>query len=75
MFKHLKQTFLRVCVALIAAATLNVAAPFSAYAQNTSGKGTVEGIITDSNGAVPGAAVMIKDKTGAPDFVTFLRSK
>ena len=41
MFKHLKQTFLRVCVALIAAATLNVAAPFSAYAQNTSGKGTV----------------------------------
>ena len=32
MFKHLKQTFLRVCVALIAAATLNVAAPFSAYA-------------------------------------------
>ena len=65
MFKHLKQTFLRVCVALIAAATLNVAAPFSAYAQNTSGKGTVEGIITDSNGAVPGAAVMIKDKTGA----------
>lgn len=65
MFKHLKQTFLRVCVALIAAATLNVAAPFSAYAQNTSGKGTVEGIITDSNGPVPGAAVMIKDKTGA----------
>ena len=65
MFKHLKQTFLRVCVALIAAATLNVAAPFSAYAQNTSGKGTVEGIITDSNGAVPGAAGMIKDKTGA----------
>ncbi|CDC64462.1 tonB-linked outer membrane protein SusC/RagA family [Bacteroides sp. CAG:770] len=65
MFKHLKQTFLRVCVALIAAATLNVAAPFSAYAQNTSGKGTVKGIITDSNGPVPGAAVMIKDKTGA----------
>ena len=65
MFKHLKQTFLRVCVALIAAAALNVTAPFSAYAQNTSGKGTVEGIITDSNGPVPGAAVMIKDKTGA----------
>lgn len=65
MFKHLKQTFLRVCVALIAAVTLNVAAPFSAYAQNTSGKVTVEGIITDSNGPVPGAAVMIKDKTGA----------
>lgn len=59
MFKHLKQTFLRVCVALIAAAALNVTAPLSAYAQNTSGKGTVEGIITDSNGPVPGAAVMI----------------
>ena len=64
MFKHLKQTFLRVCLAFVAIAALNVAAPSLTFAQEASG-GVVEGIIADSNGPVPGAAVMIKDKTGA----------
>ena len=64
MFKHLKQTFIRVCLAFVAIAALNVAAPSLTFAQEASG-GVVEGIIADSNGPVPGAAVMIKDKTGA----------
>ena len=64
MFKHLKQTFIRVCLAFVAIAALNVAAPSLIFAQEASG-GVVEGIIADSNGPVPGAAVMIKDKTGA----------
>lgn len=64
MFKHLKQTFIRVCLAFVPIAALNVAAPSLTFAQEASG-GLVEGIIADSNGPVPGAAVMIKDKTGA----------
>lgn len=64
MFKHLKQTFIRVCLAFVAIAALNVAAPSLTFAQEASG-GVVEGIIADSNGPVPGAAVMIRDKAGA----------
>ncbi len=64
MFKHLKQTILRACVALFAAGALNVAIPSVANAQEARG-GVVEGRITDSNGPVAGAAVMIRDKAGA----------
>ena len=64
MFKHLKQTFIRVCLAFVAIAALNVAAPSLTFAQEAPG-GVVEGIIADSNGPVPGAAVMIRDKAGA----------
>lgn len=44
MFKHLKQTFIRVCLAFVAIAALNVAAPSLTFAQEASG-GVVEGII------------------------------
>ena len=38
MFKHLKQTFIRVCLAFVAIAALNVAAPSLTFAQEASGE-------------------------------------
>lgn len=40
MFKHLKQTFIRVCLAFFAIAALNVAAPSLTFAQEASGGGS-----------------------------------
>lgn len=40
MFKHLKQTFIRVCLAFVAIAALNVAAPSLTFAQEASGGGS-----------------------------------
>ena len=66
MLKTMKHTFLKFCAALIAFAGLNVFSP-DAYAQENTpvgGGGTVSGTVTDSQGPVAGAAVMIKDGKG-----------
>lgn len=62
----MKHTFLKFCAAIIAFAGLNVFSP-DAYAQENTpvgGGGTVSGTVTDSQGPVAGAAVMIKDGKG-----------
>lgn len=67
MLKKMNHTFLKFCTALIAFAGLNVFSS-GAYAQENSpvmgGGGTVSGTVTDSQGPVAGAAVMIKDGKG-----------
>lgn len=66
MLKTMKHTFLKFCAAIIAFAGLNVFSP-DAYAQENTpvgGGGTVSGTVTDSQGPVAGAAVMIKDGKG-----------
>lgn len=66
MLKKMKHTFLKFCAAIIAFAGLNVFSP-DAYAQENTpvgGGGTVSGTVTDSQGPVAGAAVMIKDGKG-----------
>lgn len=67
MLKTMKHTFLKFCAALIAFAGLNVFS-LDAYAQENTpvgGGGTVSGTVTDSQGPVAGAAVMIKDGKAA----------
>ena len=63
MLKTMKHTFLKFCAALIAFAGLNVFSPDASAQENTpvGGGGTVSGTVTDSQGPVAGAAVMIKD--------------
>ena len=52
-------------MALLAFAALNVLTPSDVFAQNANdGGGTVSGVVTDDQGPVIGAAVMIKDGQG-----------
>ena len=52
-------------MALLAFAALNVLTPSEVFAQNANdGGGTVSGVVTDDQGPVIGAAVMIKDGQG-----------
>lgn len=65
MLKTMMSSLFRCCMAVIAFAALNVLAPSSAFAQNANdGGGTVSGIVTDDQGPVIGAAVMIRDGQG-----------
>lgn len=65
MIKSTKLFVFRCCMAVLAFAALNALMPFSASAQDTAGAaGTVSGVVTDANGPVIGAAVMIKDAQG-----------
>ena len=52
-------------MAILAFAALNVLTPSDVFAQNANdGGGTVSGVVTDDQGPVIGAAVMIKDGQG-----------
>lgn len=52
-------------MAVLAFAALNALMPSSVFAQGGAGaEGTVSGVVTDANGPVIGAAVMIKDAQG-----------
>ena len=66
MLKTMKSSLFRCCMAVLALAGLNMLAAFPGSAQNRSesGGGTVSGIVTDEQGPVIGAAVMIKDSQG-----------
>ena len=66
MLKTMKSSLFRCCLAVLALAGLNMLAAFPGSAQNRSesGGGTVSGIVTDEQGPVIGAAVMIKDSQG-----------
>ena len=62
----MKSSLFRCCLAVLAFAGLNVLASPLSQAQDGSetGGGTVSGIVTDDQGPVIGAAVMIKDSQG-----------
>ena len=62
MLKTMKSSLFSCCMALLAFAALNMLTPSEAFAQD--GGGTVSGIVTDDQGPVIGAAVMIKDSQG-----------
>ncbi len=67
MLKAMKSSLFRCCLAVLALAGLNMLAAFPGHAQAgpvTDGGGTVSGIVTDEQGPVIGAAVMIKDSQG-----------
>ena len=66
MLKAMKSSLFRCCLAVLAFAGLNVLASPLSQAQDGSetGGGTVSGIVTDDQGPVIGAAVMIKDSQG-----------
>ena len=65
MLKTMKSSLFRCCMALLAFAALNMLAPSSVFAQDaTDGGGTVSGTVSDEQGPVIGAAVMIKDGQG-----------
>ena len=66
MLKTMKSSLFRCCMAVLAFAGLNVLAPSFAQAQSQpeAGGGIVSGIVTDDQGPVIGAAVMIKDGQG-----------
>ena len=65
MLKTLKSSLFRCCMAVLAFAALNVLTPSDVFAQNANdGGGTVSGVVTDDQGPVIGAAVMIKDGQG-----------
>ena len=65
MLKTMMSSLFRCCMAVIAFAALNMLAPSSLFAQNANdGGGTVSGIVTDDQGPVIGAAVMIRDGQG-----------
>lgn len=62
MLKTMKSSLFSCCMALLAFTALNMLTPSEAFAQD--GGGTVSGIVTDDQGPVIGAAVMIKDSQG-----------
>ena len=65
MLKTMSSSLFRCCMALLAFAALNVLTPSDVFAQNANdGGGTVSGVVTDDQGPVIGAAVMIKDGQG-----------
>ena len=65
MLKTMMSSLFRCSMAVIAFAFLNVLASSSLFAQNANdGGGTVSGIVTDDQGPVIGAAVMIRDGQG-----------
>lgn len=65
MLKTMKSSLFRCCMAVLAFAALNMLAPSSVFAQDaTDGGGTVSGTVSDEQGPVIGAAVMIKDGQG-----------
>lgn len=65
MLKTMMSSLFRCSMAVIAFAFLNVLASSSLFAQNANdGGGTVGGIVTDDQGPVIGAAVMIRDGQG-----------
>lgn len=65
MVKVFKSSVFRCCVAFMAFAALNMLIPALSLAQENSFRGgQVSGIVTDANGPVVGAAVMIKDAQG-----------
>lgn len=64
MIKSIKSSLFRCCMAVIAFAALNAMTPTLSSAQEANGGGTVSGTITDANGYVIGAAVMVKDGLG-----------
>lgn len=65
MLKTLKSSLFRCCMAVLAFAALNMLTPSDVFAQSANdGGGTVSGVVTDDQGPVIGAAVMIKDGQG-----------
>lgn len=64
MLKPIKLSFFRCCMAIAAVACLNMLTSLPSLAQTKSGGGIVSGIVTDEQGPVIGAAVMIKDGQG-----------
>ena len=59
MLKTLKSSLFRCCMAFIVFAALNALAAVTAFAQSEGG--TVSGVVTDEQGPVIGATVMIKE--------------
>ena len=64
MLEPIKLSFFRCCMAIAAVACLNMLTSLPSLAQTKSGGGIVSGIVTDEQGPVIGAAVMIKDGQG-----------
>ncbi len=64
MLKTMRFTLFRCCIAVLCFAGLNELTSSFAQAQTSVGGGTVSGIVTDDQGPVIGAAVMIKDSQG-----------
>ncbi len=61
----MSSSLFRCCMAVLAFAALNMLTPSDVFAQSANdGGGTVSGVVTDDQGPVIGAAVMIKDGQG-----------
>ncbi len=65
MLKTIKSSLFKFCIALFALAALNMLIPVvNAQEPAQSGGGVVSGIVSDDQGPVIGAAVMVKGGTG-----------
>ena len=63
MVKTMKSSLFKCCLAILALAALNVLVPV-AYAQSPVSGGGISGIVSDDQGPLVGAAVMVKGSTG-----------